>query len=746
MDSILALSDLNSKRSIGLIGFALFITSWGTLNAQSNEPNVEPSYLSMACDQLVLQQWRNRDKANTQDLCAGDRLLKWDGQDLSDNDDLVRHWLSKSAGSQSIVTVERETDADPASPKERLEVALTHQGPSHFYSDMDGPRKSFRSAAEIHPEWESYELPLENAIRTQMGDSANEPLAALHAAFSRFTDSVTGHYRNDECVYLMNRPFHAEVWARDLIAPLSHADEPQQMVQLAWRLAEPQGQAFPELPETAALTAESDFAETVAHLETRLHQIDQAVAKALESLTDQERQQLIDWCRDFRPVWKGSNAWDPLVAGFQITKKVDPEALAVSIALSGELLRDIAPDGAIHQALIRSAESAAVGPAGERTHILGIGADQHAVTTSIVIDLGGNDIYTFPTPPAGDTAYRSRVLIDLGGNDIYIDRGAGIASAILSTGLHVDAAGDDQYMGDSKSLGFGLMGLGVLWDQGGHDVYESKVFSQGAASLGIGLLVDRSGNDRYHADAYAQGIGLPAGLGAILDRAGDDVYCGTGAQASPYGDEGEYEGWCQGCGWGFRGAASGGIGLLADNQGKDVYRAGQFGLGCGYFYGVGVVHDQEGDDLYECSRYGLGTAAHYAVGLVFDDAGDDHYLAQRRSAVAEMGSGWDLAVAVLIDGSGNDVYSAKTYALGGAAQNAWGLFQDKGGRDVYRSAGGSPGEALGYLGGATYGGGRLAGNVALFLDEGQETDQYLVPGRSNQASGVDGETAIWIDH
>ena len=238
---------------------------------------------------------------------------------------------------------------------------------------------------------------------------------------------------------------------------------------------------------------------------------------------------------------------------------------------------------------------------------------------------------------------------------------------------------------------------------------------------------------------------MTAGCGMILDRAGDDVYTCTGKDASPYEDVGEYAGWCQGCGFGFRSAGSGGVGALMDLAGRDFYRAGQFGLGCGYFFGIGIVHDLAGDDVYECSRYGLASAAHYAVGIVLDDAGRDSYLALRSVSVASLGSTWDLCLGLLIDGAGDDVYQGEVYTMGGAAQTSYGFFWDKQGRDLYRSSGGTAIEAAGYIGGATYGGGRLARNLAIFLDEGAAVDDYHLPERKNNTSGVYDEFGVWID-
>ena len=218
----------------------------------------------------------------------------------------------------------------------------------------------------------------------------------------------------------------------------------------------------------------------------------------------------------------------------------------------------------------------------------------------------------------------------------------------------------------------------------------------------------------------------------------------TGKHPSPYGDKGEYSGWGQGCGFGFRYLASGGTGLLVDEAGHDVYRAGQFGLGCGYFFGLGLVNDRGGNDIYECSRYGLATGAHYGIGLVLDDRGNDLYSAIRTSCVAVIGSTWDLCLGMLVDAEGNDVYRGVSYAMAGAAQTAYGFLWDKEGDDIYASHNARPGAVLGYIGGATYGGGRLAENLAAFLDGGGD-DIYLSPGRDNQQTGIDGKYGVWID-
>jgi hypothetical protein len=431
-----------------------------------------------------------------------------------------------------------------------------------------------------------------------------------------------------------------------------------------------------------------------------------------------------------------------LVTGFQLTKKLDSRELTQAIALSAELTAALVPGGELMTRMQATRDQAVAGKFGENVEVSDASGTSIAVTSRIHIDLGGDDQVSWQRSPQwGET----QVFLDFGGNDLYVDDRRAIAAGQGSAGIFIDLAGNDQYLSQANALGFGLVGCGVLWDVAGNDSYRGAQFSQGVGCLGLGFLIDGNGNDRYDASSYGQAVGLPSGLGALIDGGGDDVYLCTGRDGSPYGDAGEYAGWGQGIGFGFRQAAAGGVGALLDLGGRDHYRVGQFGLGCGYYYGIGVVWDHQGADHYECSRYGLATAAHYAVGIVCDDQGDDSYDATRPAAVASLGGVWDLGVALFVDSAGDDLYRGDVYFLGAAAQTGYGLFWDKQGTDCYLSKSQQGVPAAGYLGGATYGGGRLARNLALFWDQGKGDDLYLIPNRRNAAHGVDGEFGAWCD-
>ena len=111
----------------------------------------------------------------------------------------------------------------------------------------------------------------------------------------------------------------------------------------------------------------------------------------------------------------------------------------------------------------------------------------------------------------------------------------------------------------------------------------------------------------------------------------------------------------QGAAFGCRGAIAGGVGILRDDGGDDLYDAQMFAQGVGYYYGLGILWDRGGADRYQAFRYAQGNAAHQAVGVLSDEAGDDHYTADGYA----QGMGLDVAVGVLVDARGNDAYRAR---------------------------------------------------------------------------------------
>jgi hypothetical protein len=378
----------------------------------------------------------------------------------------------------------------------------------------------------------------------------------------------------------------------------------------------------------------------------------------------------------------------------------------------------------------------------------GKGDNVYGEDAAVIVDLGGDDVYlnncggTLFVAAEGEVTYRQRsavgLLIDFDGDDEYVGNGWGsMGAAIGGVSFLIDLKGDDSYGGDRLTQGSAFCGVGVLWDRSGDDRYNARQPAQAAAFFGAGLLLDDSGSDHYVAAEQAQGFGGAAGFGLLHDRKGDDRYMADRAAPSSYGSAGIYQGWSQGVGCGFRRSASGGIGALVDGGGDDLYQAGNFSQGTGYFFGLGMLVDVNGDDRYRSSRYSQGSAAHQAVGCLLDISGDDDYFARQ---VANQGAAWDAAVGVLEDRAGDDNYQGGGLAQGAASMNGVGVLFDWAGSDRYQAVNGQ-----GRGGSVEYWGGRDALNLGILIDTGAGTDHYSEKGRGDNHEQATSKVGLFMD-
>lgn len=318
-----------------------------------------------------------------------------------------------------------------------------------------------------------------------------------------------------------------------------------------------------------------------------------------------------------------------------------------------------------------------------------------------VVDMGGNDTYIWPE---GIERSRNHVIVDLGGNDTYRSDSAfaGPGVGVFGGAIIDDHSGNDTYTStDLASMATGLFGIGIILDRGGNDTYSNtgpeSGWSQGVGYYGIGLIIDREGSDVYHAEKLSQGVGGPRGFGAIIDGGGNDLYQANGPNyGSAYGSPGVYLGMSQGFGFGIRGYAAGGVGLIDDIRGNDQYIAGEFSQAGGYYFGLGMIRDHAGNDLYHGNRYGQAFAAHQAAGILIDDAGDDTYWSM--TAASQSGV-WDESVTLLLDKAGNDSYRCDGLGIGAASMQAISIFIDLEGDDRYSA---NNGATLGQSGSNTY--------------------------------------------
>lgn len=347
-----------------------------------------------------------------------------------------------------------------------------------------------------------------------------------------------------------------------------------------------------------------------------------------------------------------------------------------------------------------------------------------------VIDLGGEDEYRQGSVSSDRPVL---VVIDLAGDDPYVATNPGVqGGAVLGVSMLLDLQGNDVYRARDVAQGSCLGGVGILSDHSGDDVYIAVRRVQGHAVAGLGVLADRAGNDRYYAAMWGQGLGGPLGFGLLDDLEGKDLYCAGGLYLDSYSESPGYEGWSQGVGAGLRSVANGGIGVILDGGGDDVYEFDYMGHGGGYWLGVGMARDFGGNDRRlgatrkafagkkrtqrRFQRFGNGFGCHNALGFCFDDAGNDTY----DGTIMGIGFAWDMSVGVLCDFDGDDQYNADgDYTQGNGAQASLGILFDYHGNDVYR--GQEQGYAPSYI---SYHNSRACGgNFSYVIDYGGE-DEY----------------------
>jgi hypothetical protein len=369
-----------------------------------------------------------------------------------------------------------------------------------------------------------------------------------------------------------------------------------------------------------------------------------------------------------------------------------------------------------------------------------------------VIDLGGNDVYREGTASPQRPIL---VIVDLLGNDRYEGTQPGIqGGAMLGISMLVDAAGDDVYDAKDIAQGSAVGGVGILIDRAGNDCYRGFRRVQGQALVGVGILLDRAGKDDYHAAMWAQGFGGPLGFGLLDDIKGNDhYYCGGMWRTSYYPETQGYEAWGQGVGAGLRGVADGGIGVILDGNGDDLYEYDYFAQGGGYWLGAGFARDFGGNDRrlgstqkeYDDShrvqpifgRFTCGFGCHYAIGFCFDDTGDDTY----GGTIMGLGFSWDCSNGFLCDFDGNDRYEA-TGGLteGDGAQAGLGVLLDYRGNDIYQ--GHNQGYASPWI--SYHSLPRCGGNFSFLIDYGG-TDTYGCGIQNNSYTSRGCESGFLID-
>lgn len=348
---------------------------------------------------------------------------------------------------------------------------------------------------------------------------------------------------------------------------------------------------------------------------------------------------------------------------------------------------------------------------------------------ALLVDLGGDDEYRVAAGGTQSEDNPVSLLVDLGGDDVY--------------GYVVSPAAGDEGRLPSDDGGRYAPAAGPDEDNG--PISFSDVARQGAGRLGVGLLVDLGdGEDHYQSLRMSQGVGI-GGVGVLLDEGGADVYL---AEA------------------GAQGAGLFGIGLLYDVDGDDVRRSYTMSQGFAYARGAGLLFDQAGDDQYlmdpgdpevggdplyfSAQRPGranstlgqgfaFGRRADFTdrafmsggVGMLLDRRGADRY----EGSIFAQGGGFWFGTGILADYEGADTYDGLWYAMGAGAHYAMGFFFEGAGNDLY-------GAALPRVN-VTLGGGHDLTSV-FFVDEAGD-DTYLGSRITVGAGNLNG-VGVFVDN
>lgn len=403
-----------------------------------------------------------------------------------------------------------------------------------------------------------------------------------------------------------------------------------------------------------------------------------------------------------------------LLASLADTSTID--ALATQIASSSTLLRKPVrsdPTGEILAEWTSASGRCVVG---------GRGVNRYSGDYAFIFDLGGDDVYALDRALGGV----ARLVIDADGDDVYRSDSSGQGSGIAGVDVLIDRRGDDVYRGTYWSQGAGVLGAGVLADLAGDDIYQARWGSQGAAFHGLGILYDRSGADNYLSELYSQGFGYVRGFGAIVEEDGNDAYRAGWKHPDSRVPHRAHLSLSQGFGYGMRPwstgvGADGGIGVLTDRAGDDLYAADFFSQGGSYWYALGILHDVRGADRYTAGQYSQGSGIHLSFGALLDDAGDDMYDAY---AGLEQGNAHDWSAGCLEDWQGNDTYRGSTSSQGSALNVSFAWLLDSRGNDHYFAV---PSDTTHSQGGGTIARLRFGGSLGMLVDLGKGTDFYVEP-------------------
>jgi hypothetical protein len=265
----------------------------------------------------------------------------------------------------------------------------------------------------------------------------------------------------------------------------------------------------------------------------------------------------------------------------------------------------------------------------------------------------------------------------------------------------------------------------LLVELGGADTYLNSAGGADPAGLlapgqsnllVLSVLADIAGNDHYTYDgapSTVQGAGAIGGIGILVDASGDDVYFAkmtrTNTISTLTGVQYYFDGGGQGYGFG-------GVGIQLDGTGNDIFdfrvtstqgrHIWAFAQGFGAAGGLGLSSDVAGTDQWLTTGLGITGGAGFAF-----------------QGIYTQGTGFYGGVGIMTDtGLGNDQYenydnstSTDYYAQGFGAFGGLGIMFEDGGNDAYTAVSIAQNSGINPLLHCAYGTASLFG-VGVFID------------------------------
>ena len=453
------------------------------------------------------------------------------------------------------------------------------------------------------------------------------------------------------------------------------------------------------LLKNAASLPES-LRDPVADLVDAISVANARIKDATTKLNPEERRNLIE----SMPQWASMGTG--IQFDFVTRPKSSQEAMYASLAkvdLSAIRLAALDLDRVVQESLPKlriAAASAWVGNVvfsenGVNVEISGIGDDYHeSKNSNLCIDLGGRNRYS---GRYGAGIGYSGVLIDLGIETTtnFVDASAGVG--ILGVGIAVFEGSRPDLNGKNIAFGSGLGGVGIVKvDQAFR--MESRSLGQGFGMCGVGLVIGSRGTDTSKIGYMGQGVGMMGGVGWLFNPTGNDRYRAGGLIPDGISKKG-YLSRSQG----YSGVLPGGIGLITDNAGDDLFESGSESQACANGFGIGSLYDLAGEDSYVSQRQAQGFATSEGSALLFDLAGDDVYVVRESECHAYA---IDRSFAFVLDRAGNDVVAAHDSQPATAQEGSVAIYLDADGADSFS----------GPVGVGVQIGGRFG--IGLFMDMG----------------------------